>query len=73
MRTPAAKNLAQALELIGSTIPTTFEGTTVRTERCKGTVGLVLMASVIAGIVAETMGPNVSMTHQRCKSANTAS
>ena len=34
-------------------------------DRWTGTVGLVLLASVIAGIVFETMGPNLSQTPQQ--------
>lgn len=47
----------------------------MRTERWTGIAGLVVLASVIAGIVAETMGPNLSMTPQQMydsfKTANT--
>ena len=34
----------------------------MRTERWTGIAGVVLLTSVIAGIVFETMGPNLSMT-----------
>jgi hypothetical protein len=37
----------------------------LRTERRTGIVGLVLLATVIGGIVFETMGPNLSMTAQQ--------
>jgi uncharacterized protein DUF4386 len=48
----------------------------LRTERWTGIAGLVVLASVIAGIVFETMGPNLSMTPQQMydsfKTANSA-
>lgn len=48
----------------------------MRTERWAGIVGLVLASTVIAGIVAETIGPNLSMNaqqmHDSFRSANTA-
>ena len=37
----------------------------MRTERWTGTVGLVLLGSVIAGVVFESMGPNLSQTPQQ--------
>jgi hypothetical protein len=49
---------------------------TMRTERWTGIAGLVLLASVIGGIVFETMGPNLSQTpqqmHDSFKNANGA-
>ena len=48
----------------------------MRLERWTGITGLVLLGSVIAGIVGETMGPNVSMNppqmYDSFKTANTA-
>ena len=48
----------------------------MRTERWTGIAGLVLLGTVIAGIVFETMGPNLSMTprqmHDSFKNANGA-
>jgi hypothetical protein len=49
---------------------------TMRMERWTGIAGLVLLGTVIAGIVFETMGPNLSMTpqqmHDSFKNANGA-
>ncbi|HXN02415.1 MAG TPA: DUF4386 family protein [Candidatus Dormibacteraeota bacterium] len=48
----------------------------MRTERWTGIAGLVLFATVVGGIVFETMGPNLSMTpqqvHDSFKNANGA-
>jgi hypothetical protein len=48
----------------------------MHTERWTGIAGLVLLGAVVAGIVFETMGPNLSMTpqemHDSFKNANGA-